>query len=226
MQLIRTNGMANTEGDAIKNAKDQTGDATNFTVNYNPTHGGIGDALESGVDKFGGTTGIAKQTGEFINGVTTSRGKSGSNFAAHSQGNLLTQSGVEYQQEHGGFKNQDYFTNPNAKTDKERTAGIPTFAGYGSPVNTEDMGDTLKSVGFDNKGMVTHPHDFVGEGLGGNKGKNEQMSTGGRIKAIVDVPKLLASPELDKDGNVVKEGSPHSTYKCSENPNAKCGDRP
>lgn len=76
------------------------------------------------------------------------------------------------------------------------------------------MGDTLKKVKFKNNGMVTHPSDFVGEGLGGNKGKNGQMSTSGRVKSIVDAPKLFA-----KD-------SPHSTYKCSENKNAICGDRP
>jgi len=161
--------MLNTEGDAIKNGMDQTGSEDTpivFTVNYNPTHGGIGDLLESGVDKAGGTTGIAKQTGEFINNVTTARGESGSNFAAHSQGSLLTKQGIEYRKEHGGFKDRAYFTNSDAPERKKKT-GIPFFAGYGSPVNTEDMSDTLDKVDFRNTGMVTHEKDFVGETLGG-----------------------------------------------------------
>jgi len=111
-----------------------------------------------------------------------------------------------------GFKPVDYFKNPDAPKD-EQNKGVPTFAGYGSPVNTKDMGDTLKKAGFTNKGMVTHPDDFVGEGLGGNKGKNGQMNSG-LIENLVNVPKLFS------------DDSPHSTYKCSENPNAKCGDRP
>jgi len=205
-----TNGMLNTEGDAIKNGMDQTGSVV-FTVNYNPTHGFVGDLLESGVDKAGGTTGIAKQTGEFVNDVTTARGKAGSNFAAHSQGNELVKRGIEYRKAHGGFKKKEYFSNLNAPKDK---SGIPTSAGYGSPVNTKDLGDTLDAVGFDYRGMVTHSNDFVGESLGGNKGGNEQMSTGDRIKGVVNTPKLFS------------DDSPHSTYKCSENPNAKCGDRP
>jgi outer membrane lipopolysaccharide assembly protein LptE/RlpB len=115
-----TNGMMNNEAEAIKNGISQThakGDEkVNLTVNYNPTHGLLGDALESAVDKFGGTTGMAEQTGEFIRDVTTARGTSGSNFAAHSQGNILTYSGVNFIKakgdfENGGFKDRDYFMN-------------------------------------------------------------------------------------------------------------------
>jgi len=162
-----TNGMMNNEADAIKNGISQTHtkDDTNInlTVNYNPTHGLLGDGLESAIDKFGGTTGMAEQTGEFIRDVTTSRGTLGSNFAAHSQGNLLTNSGVNYinskgSYEDGGFMDREYFID---ETRKDKEFGIPTFAGYGSPVNTTTMKETLES---DINGKDS-PFKFIGNYL-------------------------------------------------------------
>jgi len=194
-----TNGMLNTEGDAIKNGMDQTGSRV-FTVNYNPTHGFVGDGLESAVDKAGGTTGIAKQTGEFYKDVTTARGELGSNNANHSQGNLLAQQGIKYQQEHNGFQDQK---------------GIHTVSSFGSPVNTKDMKKTVESSGFAYTGASTKPGDFVGEGLGGNKGNNEQMGTSERLKSVTNIPKLFTAD------------SPHSTYKCGGiNSKDKCGENP
>ncbi|MDQ6958674.1 MAG: hypothetical protein Q9M24_06125, partial [Mariprofundaceae bacterium] len=167
-------------------------------------------------------TGIAKQTGEFTRAVTTARGKDGSNFANYSAGNPTAKQGIEYIKakggyESGGFKNREYFIDENKPLDKQES-GIPTFAGFGSPVNTKDMERTVENqkVGFDFRGNLTNEGDFVGEGLGGNKGKNQQMPTKGRINSIVNAPKLFT------------DDSPHSRdkYNCEDNPNAKCGSKP
>jgi len=190
------------------------------TIDQNPTHGFFGDALESGVDKAGlGTTGIAKQTGTFINDVTTARAKEGSNFAAHSQGNLLTKSGIEYQKENGGFMDRSYFIDTKFKVDDpRREQAIPTFAGYGSPVNTQEMKKMVtynksgaKQFNFD--GMYTKKNDFVGEFLGNNKGENMSNPNRDIVDTLIDGYKLFT------------DESPHSTYDCRSNPNAKCGER-
>ena len=188
-----------------------------IVINQNPTHGFFGDALESGVDKAGlGTTGIAKQTGAFINDVTTARAKEGSNFAAHSQGNLLTKSGIEYQKEHGGFMDRSYFidiTLPDSQQDR----GVPTFAGYGSPVNTNDMDDVIgvHGINYNYKGMYTKKNDAVGEFLGNNKGNNQVNPNRSLLETAKNAGLLF-----DLGGE-----SPHSTYDCRSNPNAMCGER-
>jgi len=211
-----TNGMLNKEGLAIKNAIDQTGSDI-ATINYNPTHGLFGDALESGVDKAGlGTTGIAKQTGEFINNVSTARGTDGSNFAAHSQGNLITKAGIEYRQDNGGFKSRDSFIDLSKATKTEQERGIPTFKGYGSPVNTKDMDDVVGEYGlkYNNKGMYTNPNDAVGEFLGNNISDNGSN------------PNKTIGQTLDNIYNLGTDDSPHSTYKCDPSKGDMCGDRP
>lgn len=222
-----TNGMMNSEGDAIKNVLSQTHnydeDSAGYgsvllNVNYNPTHGFLGDGIESAVDKMGGTTGMAKQTGEFIRDTTTAQGSDGSNFANHSQGNLLNKSGLEYitskgSYEQGGFKDPDYFD--NGLNDK----GIPTFAGYGSPVNTEDMKQVVEDTKFDFKGNFTNEGDFVGEVLGknvgddGNRG-NTVLTT---IKDAVNMDTYINASELFSDE------SPHSNYNCGDLSTAVCG---
>ncbi|WP_164520836.1 ShlB/FhaC/HecB family hemolysin secretion/activation protein [Vibrio aphrogenes] len=215
-----TNGMMNSEADAIKNVMSQTHNYglndinVLFNLNYNPTHGFIADGLESGVDKLGLTTGIAKQTGEFIRDTTTARGKEGSNFANHSQGNLLTLQGLGYinnkgTYDQGGFQDTKYFG-----------GNIPTVAGFGSPVNTETMDTRVKKeVEFEFKGNVTNAGDFVGEVLGNNVGVNKVREQG--------VFENIFSLDTYKNlGLLFTEGSPHSSYRCSDNPNAVCGARP
>ena len=228
-----TNGMMNNEAEAIKNGISQThekgNEKVNLTINYNPTHGLLGDALESAVDKLGGTTGMAEQTGTFIRDVTTARGKSGSNFAAHSQGNILTNSGVKFIKakgtfETGGFKDRDYFMKPNEKTEQEKEAGLPTFAGYGSPVHKNEMAQTLQGDNPDNSsfkfiGNYTNPNDWVGEGLGGNEG-NKGEST------ALDKVNLINAGNLFINDNVGLRASPHSNYECTQLDGARCGDRP
>ncbi len=213
-----TNGMLNSEGLALRNAMQQTGlmveqgDPTNssVTLNYNPTHGFLGDFLESSTDTLPiWHTGAAKDTGEFVRDVTTAREDRGSNFNNHSQGNILTQQGIEYIQgkgsyEEGGFKAPEYFGDNH-----------PTFASFGSPVNSNDMKATMSSVGFESVGSFTRDGDYVGEGLGGNKGEDEQASLKDRMN-ILNIPKLFSEPDE----------SPHSTYHCAELEVANCGDGP
>jgi len=220
------NGMMTHEADAILSGISQTHKQNDknieLTVNYNPTHGFLGDVIEVMIDQFGGTTGIAKQTGEFTRNVTAARGKDGSNFANYSAGNPTVKQGIEYikkkgDYESGGFKNREYFVDRN-KSEEKQEEGIPSFAGFGSPVNSKDMEGTVQDdeVGFKFNGNVTKPNDFVGEGLGGNKGKNQQMPSKGRIKAITNALKLFTNE------------SPHGrkNYNCEDNPNAKCGSKP
>ncbi len=205
-----TNGILETEADAIIKGMDQTGSKI-FTLNYNPTHGFLGDLLESGVDKFGGTTGIAKQTGGFIKDVTDARGKDGSNFANYSQGNELVKAGIEYQNEHGGFQDREYFVDENKQSQEEQKSGIPTFASFGSTVNTKDMENTIGSTDFEYSGAYTNDKDYVAQFLGGNKGQNEQMTRTEREEIILKI----FNGDLD-----------HSVYKCGDHKGAKCGDRP
>ena len=228
-----TNGMLNDEGLALINAMQQTSetihegstiqlkDPTNvaFTLNYNPTHGFLADALESGIDKLGlWKTGIAKQTGEFIRDVTTARGQEGSNFNNHSQGNILNKAGIEYinskgSYDNGGFKPREYFIDETQSEIEDREKGLPTWAGFGSPVNTEDMRETVVvENGFGFQGMFTHEGDYVGEGIGGNKLDNQQAPFSEKF-------------ELGEVFDLFDENSPHSTYGCSEYKYAKCGDR-
>jgi len=225
-----TNGMMTHEAGAIISSINQTHDSKKgdkniaVTVNYNPTHGFLGDLIEVMIDQFGGTSGFAKQTGEVTRDVTTARGKDGSNFVNYSAGNPAFKQGMEYikgkgDYKHGGFKARDYFVDKSKQKEADRNAGIPTVAGFGSPVNTKDMEKTVqgdKRNLFDFRGNVTKPNDFVGEGLGGNKGKNQQMPTKDRIFTIINAPKLFT------------DQSPHSrgNYHCEDNPNAKCGSKP
>jgi filamentous hemagglutinin len=206
-----TNGMLNPEGLALINAMQQTGMIDEYgninnqsvTLNYNPTHGFLGDFLESSTDTLPlWHTGIAKQTGEFVRDVTTARASQGSNFNNHSQGSTLFQSGLEYIKANGGFEDADYFE-----------GNTPTVGVYGAAVNSKSMEETVNSVGFNFTGSRTHTDDFVGEAIGGNKENNEQADLVDRIN-IFNIPKLFT------------DDSPHSTYFCVELGKAQCDDQP
>ena len=203
----QTNGMNNTLGQAIANAYTQTGKPTEFTLNYNPTYGILADLLECGVDKLGGTTGMAKQTGLFNEEVKTARGKDGSNTALHSQGNLLAKSGAKYIAEL-----QKTGVMPSSGDAESTTGQRPhTASAYGSPVNAIDLQRALKKAGMTLAATITNEDDFVGEGLGGNKGLDGQAPFIDRIN-LVNFFKLMTS------------SSPHSNYECK--PPAVCGDQP
>ncbi|WP_445945147.1 hypothetical protein [Shewanella sp.] len=175
-------------------------------MNYNPTRGGINDGLESMIDYFGGTTGMAKDTGDFLRTVTTARGSEGSNFANHSQGNLLTLQGYKYiankgGYETGGFKNTEYFFLNRDKDDKR---GVPTIAGFGSPASVESNGIFDDKKLFQFIGNSTQAGDPVAQILGGNTGQNDTIDGYlNRFKGF--------------------SGAAHSDYKCSDLKGAQCG---
>ncbi|MCW8896235.1 MAG: adhesin, partial [Sulfurimonas sp.] len=216
------NGMMNSEAEAIKNGLLQTGQmntdkAVELTVGYNPSYGFLPDLLESAVDKSGiGTTGIAKQTGEYVNNVTASRGNTGSNFAMHSQANVIVYNGIQYVQENGGgFKPVEYY-----KIDGKIEPNVPTFVSFGSPMNKDDMNKLITDpqdkggVGYGYSGAFTKQDDFVGESLGANSGNNAQATIFEQAN-ILNAYKLFTSD------------SPHGTYVCQDYAGfgVKCGYR-
>ncbi len=178
-----------------------------ITQSYNPTHGLLSDILESGVDKFFGKnfhTGIAKQTGDFIYDVAEARGKEGSNFPMHSQGNGIANSGLNYLGENA-FASMDFINAATGETD------LPTFASYGSPISKDVFQDTIDQQSLIYLGTETHSGDAVGEVLGGNIGFNGELSLFDRILALGGISDLFS------------EDSPHSTYMCDAN--FICGDQ-
>ncbi|MBB1270200.1 hemagglutinin repeat-containing protein [Shewanella sp. SR44-3] len=208
-----TNGMLNQEADGLLSALGQTHNKDKvgygsvlLSLNYNPTRGGINDGLESMIDYFGGTTGMAKDTGEFLRTVTTARGSEGSNFANHSQGNLLTLQGYKYiankgGYETGGFKHQDYFMikNGDKKIDKR-----PMIAGFGSPASVESNKIFKDDKLFIFRGNYSQPGDPVAQIWGGNTGQNDTIDGYlNRFKGF--------------------SGAAHSDYKCSDLKGAQCG---
>ncbi|WP_078424792.1 hemagglutinin repeat-containing protein [Campylobacter pinnipediorum] len=210
------NGILNPEINAIINGLEQTGQSKATTdkpvelnVAYNPTYGFMPDLLESLVDKAGlWSTGIAKQTGRFIKDTIEGRGGEEVNFAFHSQANLLGKSGIKYINKYeGGFMKIE---------DGKRK---PSFSSFGSPVNAKDMSDLIANkpseggLGYKYNSVVKDG-DFVGEGLGGNKGVNKQADILDRLN-LINIFKLFTSD------------SPHSSYICEdyENIGVVCGYR-
>ena len=209
VKLSDLNGMLNTEYLAVVNAIQQTGMITkngtvnsmNITVNYNPNHGVLGDLLESGVDKALGNylpTGIAQQTGEFIYDVVKARGNSGSNFAMHSQGNLLSNAGIRYI----GY---DAFTKLNIKDD------MVTFGSFGSPESYTTFDETIKGIKATYNGTSTHDYDGVGRVLGHNEGTNGVRPIHAHLTDIVNPLEWWSIASLG-----IGSLSTHSTYYCGE----------
>ena len=81
-------GIMTKEGDAESQARFMIGN--NYKVYYNPTRGLIADLTESAVDLFGGTSGIAKQTGYEM------KNNPNNNYVALSQGSLIANSAINY----------------------------------------------------------------------------------------------------------------------------------
>ena len=217
------NGIMDDKGLSVFNVLEQTGMIGQYqtdktkpveaTVFYNPSRGMVADSMETMVDLFGGTTGIAKQAGEFAQEVTTARGTSGSNFTEHSQYNLLTYSGIQWIQSADNtgakFMPQEYYNTGKVDKDNRPIYNTPTFVSFGSPVNGGTLNTLISNketgLGYTYKGAFTKSGDFVGEGLGGNSGANGQASFLDRIN-IINTIKLI-TPD-----------SPHSSYKPTDYP--------
>ncbi len=217
------NGIMNDKGLAIINVLEQTGMIGQYqtdktkpveaTVFYNPSRGIVADLLESAVDKVGGTTGIAKQYGEFNVDVTTARGTAGVNITNHSQLNILLKSGINYinSSDNTGakFMPQEYFATGEVDKDGRAVYKTPTYVSFGSPESGKTL-ETLISnketgLGYTYKGAFTKTGDFVGEGLGGNSGVNGEAS-------IIDRINLFNTLKL------ITPDSPHSSYKPTDYP--------
>ncbi|MFA6741118.1 MAG: hypothetical protein WCR78_06450 [Arcobacteraceae bacterium] len=218
------NGIMNDKGLAVFNVLEQTGMIGQYqtdktkpveaTVFYNPSRGMIADSMETMVDLFGGTTGIAKQYGEFNVDVTTARGTNGSNFTQHSQDNILLKSGVNFINSSDNigakFMPQEYFiSKTELGVDGNPKNGTPSFVSFGSPVNGQTLNTLISNpqtgLGYTYKGAFTKSGDFVGEGLGGNSGANGEASFIDRAN-LLNIIKLITS------------SSPHSSYKPSDYP--------
>lgn len=168
-----TNGMLNTESLAVYNAVTQTHDLVTdpsqnvlVTLNYNPTRGVLADGIESGFDKLATQTGnslfstsVARETGDFQNEVMLARGSEGANFANHSQGNLLSYSGLIAV---GVDPNIIFGDDPNKRNF--------SFSMYGSPVNAKNFDAYLKLHKIQLVTSSVNNDDFVGQVLGGNYG--------------------------------------------------------
>ena len=81
-------GIMTKEGDAESQARFMIGN--DYKVYYNPTRGLIADLTESAVDLFGGTSGIAKQTGYEM------KNNPNNHYVALSQGSLIANSAINY----------------------------------------------------------------------------------------------------------------------------------
>jgi len=164
--------------------------------------------------------------------VVNARGDSPTNFAHHSQGNLLANSGL------------DALGSSVAGND----GGYVTYGSYGSPVNAETLNAILDLNGIHLGVSSTNDGDFVGEQLGNNQGVFVSDQVGDQVTIVthqdgnsgefqfdqvpvIDLPNItkpetpLFSQEFNHNlGALFGFGadSPHSNYNCLSN----CGAYP
>jgi hypothetical protein len=81
---VYINGMLNTQEDAIEGADNIMGEDKDKQIWLNPTHGLLGDLIESAIDAMGGTSGNKKQVERW-----KKEAKRRLNIHMHSQGNLI-----------------------------------------------------------------------------------------------------------------------------------------
>jgi len=204
-ERIGINGILNNMELAPKNVAEQTGGLNNPEGNlqlYNIKHGGLGDLLESGFDKFFGLFGVrsaaARGINRFLNQVSQEPGVKNLTIAGHSQGGLLLVRGLE------GVKfnqaNYDFL-------------GIQLS---GAPVDAKKAHDAMIKAGFENDKtrifQINRPDektlfgfqktDFVADILGGNY-KYSENPTAYQAGGWFSFPSLMT----DK--------SPHSNYSCN-----------
>ncbi|OUR70510.1 hypothetical protein A9Q76_07390, partial [Arcobacter sp. 31_11_sub10_T18] len=211
------NGMMNNEAEAIKNGLEQTGQfgigqPVELTVGYNPSYGFLPDLLESAVDTSElGTTGIAKQTGQFVLDLDKARADKGANIALHSQGNPIVYNGIQYIMDQGEYKATGYFKTDTKNLEEDNKM---TFVSFGSPKNGAEMKKLIKEkLDATYSGAYTKKDDFVGEALGGNSGNNGTATLQQKVD-ILNAFKLFGS------------NSPHSSYRCEDyGPKVQCGYR-
>jgi len=192
-----TNGINNSFDEALVNAAMQTG-KENFILNYNPTHGIVGDLLESGWDTAFGNiipSANARDTNQFLQqgidaGVVLE-------IFGHSQGSLI---------QYRALDGLDF-----AKGGDLRVGSIQ-FSG--SPVDALDFHDVAKRAGFtkDNNRVfqVNRPDEVIGIFPKGDA----VSDLVGRNATYSDAPALRLIGAILSFGSLFGMDSPHSNYLC------------
>lgn len=213
-----TNGMFNPVDVAIYNQQTQQGGA-NSVLNYNQTHGIVGDFIEDVQDHLTSNTGLSvlgtggsRQTGEVIDQMATIT-NGNLTVGAHSQGTMMTQNGMNLYKDD---LKEILKNNPNSQL----------LVGYaGSPVNHNVAADLVTEIYGGTQGIETrfgkdqgkisnvfrsqvNPQDLVGSLLGWqsagvNQSDNVLLNIG---ESLLRLPSLFIPSENNP--------SPHSYYPC------------
>lgn len=237
-----TNGMYNTMAEAAVNGFEQTGSGI-FTLNYNPRQGFLADVLEIGIDKagvmvselfepvsrvtginIGFASGVAHETGRFMADVMRQRGEDGASFIAHSQGNLLMQSGL-WQTSLEGITMTHVIENENGYRKRENNFYVGM---NGSPVNNLAMAKLLENKKITFASSVSNSGDFVSGAFGGNVGVYTYNGVSGESDIKLTIRPFYAPDRWLDSGSPLKlmddkygsNISPHSSYGCA----LICGD--
>ena len=228
----------NESKEAFLNGNEQTGYANTMFVNYNQTHGGIGDLMESLQDSLvvkgiaftnyiGASsanpylaylgTGSAKQTADSL--INLAQARDGNLIVdAHSQGTFLTYSAMQYVKENL----------QNVLKDKKDT--ILKVGFYGSPVNSVYSSILVKDLytGSDvnERKLETisnyfrssiNPGDPVGSIsflLGGNGAGINNPTKSENESSYVWSSRGIGSMFNGKSPDDLANSSPHSGYVC------------
>jgi filamentous hemagglutinin len=206
---VFTNGIMNSMVEAIANGLMQTGSSNgtaSFILAYNPTHGLVGDLIESVTDKnLQGT--IRSGTARNLNGLfqqAIDAGPQSLHIYGHSQGGLLTWVAI---------KGLDFSEGGSP------TAELNTIQLSGAPVNAIQFHKDADKAGFKDDRQrafqVNRPDEKVFFGL---LPKTDTVSDlplllGGNATYSAD-PALRALGALFSLGKLFGEGSPHSNYAC------------
>jgi len=204
-ERIGINGILNDLKLAAKNVAEQTGGLNNEkgeVLGYNPTHGALGDLLESGVDKvfglFGGRSATASNLNRFLDRVSKEGGIRHLTIAGHSQGALLLKRalpGVTFNQANYDFLGIQM---SGAPADAIKAHKVMIDAGF---ENDETRIFQINRPG--EKTLFGLPKtDFVADILGGNSKYSENPAAyqkGGWFSFF----------------SLMTDTSPHSNYSCS-----------
>lgn len=194
---VFTNGINNSFGEALVNGAMQTGQES-FILNYNPTHGIVGDLLESVWDTMlGGVvrSGNARNTNEFFqqgidSGVVLSP-------YGHSQGGLITWRALDGLDFSGG-----------------KGLEVGSIQLSGAPVDAVKYHEDAKNSGFRVDGnrifQVNQPNENI---LWLPKTDTVADLIGLNVKYSND-PVARTLGAILSFGTLFGEGSPHSNYIC------------
>lgn len=213
-----TNGMFNPVDVAIYNQQTQQGGA-NSVLNYNQTHGIVGDFIEDVQDHLTSNTGLSvlgtggsRQTGKVIDQMATIT-NGNLTVGAHSQGTMMTQNGMNLYKD-------------DLKEIMKNNLNSQLLVGYaGSPVNQGVAADLVMDIYGGMQGLETrfgkdqakisnvfrsqvNPQDLVGSLLGWqsagvNQNDNVLLNIG---ESFLRLPSLFIPSENNP--------SPHSYYPC------------